>query len=445
MRTSTPRVAPAAALAFALLFAASPALATDPDPMELLTGAAQAIADAPSASVDLRVQTKLVRDDKVNDQSAYFVFRTAPEGRFEFKNVAEDGGPSKMGYHVVGNDDVTITAILSGKRHMLAPSEEGFAAFVRAPSAESIGGGLGGLALAFLSPAAIADVATGITESEFIGVEEVDGEKLLHARYSVNGEFPVDVWYQADGAPLVRRVLPNILNTPGVKQMASRYEKFEFLLAFEFSNWNTNAGLTKKDIVVVEPQESQLMASLYAPPKEPPHALLGKPAPPFELPTPEGKTVSYDKPSGEGATLLEFWSTTCPICVQAMPALEKLHEKYAEQGLKYYAVNVGESAEDVAAFLERRNLTPHALLDESSEVANAYDVAAYPLILLINSDGRVQVAELGFDSETLAKLDQQIDATLRGEDVAAAQLEEVRKAEAERVAEQERLRSLLDS
>jgi thiol-disulfide isomerase/thioredoxin len=445
MRTSTSRVAPAAALAFALLIAASPVLAADPDPMALLAGAAQAIADAPSASVDLRVQTKLVRDDKVNDQSAYFVFRTAPEGRFEFKNVAEDGGPSKMGYHVVGNDDVTITAILSGKRHMLAPSEEGFAAFVRAPSAESIGGGLGGLALAFLNPAAIADVATGITESEFIGVEEVDGEKLLHSRYTVNGEFPVDVWYQAEGAPLVRRVLPNILNTPGVKQMASRYEKFEFLLAFEFTNWNTDAGLTKKDIVVVEPKDSQLMASLYAPPKEPPHALLGKPAPPFELPTPEGKTVSFDKPSGEGATLLEFWATTCPICVQAMPALEKLHEKYADQGLKYYAVNVGETADDVASFLKQRNLTPQALLDESSEVANAYEVGPIPLILLVNADGRVQVAQVGFGPKTGAKLDQQIEATLRGEDVAAAQLEEVRKAEAERVAEQERLRSLLDS
>lgn len=444
MHTVIPRVAPAAALAFSLLFADSPASAADPDPMELLTGAAQAIADAPSASVELRVQTKLVRDDKTSDQSAYFVFRTAPEGRFEFKNVAEDGGPSKMGYHVVGNEDVMITSILSGKRHMLSANEDGFAAFVRAPSAQSIGGGLGGLALAFLSPAAIADVAKGVSSSDFIGVEEVNGEKLLHARYSINDEFPVDVWYEAEGAPLVRRVLPNILNTPGVKQMASRYEKFEFLLAFEFTNWNTDAGLTKKDIAVVEPQDSQLMASLYAPPKEPPHALLGKPAPPFELPTPEGKTVSFAKPSGEGATLLEFWSTTCPICVQAMPALEKLHEKYADQGLKYYAVNVGETAKDVAAFLERRNLTPQALLDESSEVATNYEVGPIPLILLINGEGRVQVAQVGFGPTTGAKLDQQIDATLRGEDVAAAQLDEVRTAEAERLAEQERLRSLLD-
>jgi len=440
MHTYTPRVA----LAIALLFAASPALAADPDPMELLTGAAQAIADAPSASVDLRVQTKLVRDDKVNDQSAYFVFRTAPEGRFEFKNVEEDGGPSKMGYHVVGNDDVTITAILSGKRHMLAPSEDGFGAFVRAPSAESIGGGLGGLALAFFSPAAIADVAKGVSSSEFVGVEEIDGEKLLHARYSINDEFTVDVWYQAEGAPLVRRVQPNIAETPDVKQMASRYEKFEFVIAFEFTNWNTDAGLTKQDIAVLEPQDSQVMESLYAAPKEPPHALLGKPAPPFELPTPEGQTVSFDKPAEKGATLLEFWATTCPICVQAMPALEKLQEKYAEQGLKYYAVNVGESAEDVATFLERRNLMPQALLDESSEVATNYEVGPIPLILLVNADGRVQVAQVGFGPTTAGKLDQQIEATLRGEDVAAAQLEEVRKAEAQRVAEQEHLRSLLD-
>ncbi len=433
-----------AALALACGLTASPAQAADPDPMALLTDAAQAVADAPSASVDLRVQTKLVRDEKADEQSAYFVYRTAPEGRFEFKNIAEDGGATPTGYHVVGNDGVTITAILSGKRHMLSASDDGMATFVRSPSASTIGSGLGGLALAFFSPVAIAEVASGVTASEFVGVEEVDGEKLLHARYTVNDEFPVDVWYQAEGEPLVRRVQPSLLDTPGVQQMASRYETFDFSVTFEFTGWKTDAGLAEKDIAVVEPQDSQLLDSLYAPPKEPPHALLGKPAPPFELPTPAGETVSFSKPAGEGATLLEFWATTCPICVQAMPALEQLHEKYAAEGLNYYAVNVGESAEDVATFLERRELTPQALLDENQEVADAFHVGPIPLILLINADGRVQVAQVGFDPKTAEKLDQQIGATLRGEDVAAAQLEEVRKAEAQRVAERERLRSLLD-
>jgi peroxiredoxin len=179
-------------------------------------------------------------------------------------------------------------------------------------------------------------------------------------------------------------------------------------------------------------------------PEEPPYALLGKKAPAFELPTPDGKLVRFGEPKGEGATLIEFWATTCPVCIQAMPALEELHEQYAERGLEYYAINVGESAEDVAAFLERRGLAPQTLLDESTEVAAKFEVGPIPLILIIGPDGRVQAAQAGFGPPTPAKLAGQIEATLRGEDVAQAELDAIRAAEARRVAELERLRSKLD-
>lgn len=444
MRTPFRLIAPAAVAAIAALSLAAPAVAADPDPMQLLVDAAKAVAAAPSATVDIKVGTKLVRDEKEDDLSAHFTYKTAPGGRFEFRSVAEDGGPSRSGYLVAGNNDVMITAILSGRRHMLEPNVDGFASFVRSPGAMGIGSGLGGLALALLDPTAVEELAASIVQSEFLGEEEVDGEKLLHARYLVAGGIPTDIWFQTEGAPLVRRVKPDVLATAGVQQMGAQYEKFDYQLSFEFNNWNAEAGLTKADVAVVEPKNSLLMASLYEMPEEPPHMLLGKEAPAFELNTPEGEKVSFGGADAEGPTLIEFWATTCPGCVQALPILEKLHQKYEEQGLNYYAVNLGEPSEEVAAFLKQRGLTPTALVDEDSTVADAYKVNLIPLILLVDAQGKVQVAQEGLSPASSEQLSAQIEATLRGEDIAEAQLAEVRQAEARRIAERDRLRSKLD-
>lgn len=431
-------------VALAVGSAASEGVAADHDPMQLLRDSAEAASSPDSVSVTLEVSTKLVRGEQTDEMSADFLYRTAPGGRFEFVSVDPDGDEPRSGYLVVGNSDVTLTALLSRRRHMLEPTADGITAFVRSPGPTGIGSGLGGLALAFLHPVAIQDPADSVTASEFVGEETVDDEQLLHARYTVGGGIEVDVWYRAEGTPLVRRIQPNVLDNPGIQQMAQQYDSFDYQLTFEFKDWNTDAALTEADIRVVEPENSQLMASFYQPPEPTPHHLLGEAAPTFELPTPGGERVSLEKEDAEGATLLEFWATSCPICVQAMPALEKLHEEYAAKGLSYYAVNVGEAPGDVAAFLEARGLTPTALLDESMEVADDYGVQGIPLILLVDSGGRVQVAVEGYGPTLPAKLSEQIEATLRGEDLATAQLAEFKEAEAQRTAESDRLRSLLD-
>lgn len=416
----------------------------EPDPVQLLKDAAQAVADAESATTDFVVTTTLVRDEMRDEMSGSFLFSSAPEGRFEFISVDPDGGAPTAGYRVAGNSKVVLTALLGRKRHMIEENTAGIATFVRSPAAEGIGSGLGGLALAFLSPEAMKDLVGSVIESEYLGTEEIDDEKLIHAKYLVGGGVPVDIWFLAEGAPLVRRIVPDLLATPGVQQMAARFEKFDYQLRFDFENWNTKAGLTAEEVQVVEPKGSLLLGSLYQRPPRGPHSTLGKIAKPFELASTSGELAGISEPSEEGAVLLEFWTTTCPICIQAMPALEQLHEEYAEQGLKYYAVNVGESSERVSEFLEQRGLTPTALLDGDAEVATAYDVGPIPLILLVGPDGRVQIAQEGFGPNTPDKLKPAIEATLRGEDVAGPQLEVAKREADARKAERERLRSLLD-
>lgn len=437
-------VAVAALLLVGSQLDAQTALADDPDPLALITQSAEALASADSASVDFVVSTLLVRDEMRDDMSATFGYRTAPEGRFSFVTVSPDGEAPRAGYKVAGNGEVTMTALLGRRQHMLEADDDGFATFIRSPASEGIGSGLGGLALSLLHPATAAELVESIEESEYLGIEDLDGESLHHARYVVAGGITCEFWFQTEGTPLIRRIAPDLLSTPGIQTMAKRFDKFDYQVNFEFNEWNTEAGLTNDDVLVEEPKNSLLMTSFYRAPPRQPHELLGAKAPPFELSTPEGEDVSFGESRDSGATLLEFWAISCPLCIQAMPELEKLHEKYAEKGLDYLAVNVSDQADDIAAFLEQRGLDPKTVVDTDGEVGSAYNVSGIPLILVVDAKGRVQSATAGYGPGLPAMLDEQIDATLAGKDLAAKQLEEQRQAEAKRTTERKRLKSLLD-
>lgn len=62
----------------------------------------------------------------------------------------------------------------------------------------------------------------------------------------------------------------------------------------------------------------------------------------------EGNTVDESIFAGHKLTLLNFWATWCPSCVQEMPALEKISQEYAQKGVQIIgALAVPEVKEDV--------------------------------------------------------------------------------------------------
>lgn len=120
----------------------------------------------------------------------------------------------------------------------------------------------------------------------------------------------------------------------------------------------------------------------------------GQIAPDFELKTLEGKTVNLSDFRGE-RVLVNFWATWCPPCREEMPDMQKLYEN---KDLEILAVDLTEtenSEEDVTEFVEDFELTFPILMDENSDVANAYQVRAYPTSYMIDSNGRIQFIAMG--------------------------------------------------
>lgn len=93
--------------------------------------------------------------------------------------------------------------------------------------------------------------------------------------------------------------------------------------------------------------------------------------------------------------ILNFWATWCPYCVEEMPDLNKLYQKYREDNFVLYAINVGEGKSKVVNFVEENNLTMPVLFDSTTQVSSAYGIRSFPVTIAIDEEGAIVEKKLG--------------------------------------------------
>ena len=119
------------------------------------------------------------------------------------------------------------------------------------------------------------------------------------------------------------------------------------------------------------------------------------PAPNFTLPDLDGNQVSLSSFRGK-VVLLNFWFPACGPCQMEFPHLQKLHEKYQDQGLKILLVQVAQSKEDGKKFLSSKNYTMQSLYADSKWAQNNYGVIAAPSNFFIDRTGRIIFKSTGY-------------------------------------------------
>jgi peroxiredoxin len=116
---------------------------------------------------------------------------------------------------------------------------------------------------------------------------------------------------------------------------------------------------------------------------------------PFELETLSGGVVGPDTYKGQ-AVIINFWGTFCPPCVEETPALQRMYEKYKDQGVVILGVNLGEKpVVRVEQFVDRFDVTYPVLLDPELRVRDRYGVRSYPTTLFVDSSGRIKEIKVG--------------------------------------------------
>ena len=117
-------------------------------------------------------------------------------------------------------------------------------------------------------------------------------------------------------------------------------------------------------------------------------ALVGKPAPDFELDLLSGEHFRLSDHRGK-TVVLDFFATWCGPCLQTIPHVAQLHHDSAGSGLKVVAVNLEETPQQIQALLKRLKLEIPVALDRDGAIAARYGVNAIPQTIIIDHDGKV--------------------------------------------------------
>ncbi|MCP5266740.1 MAG: TlpA family protein disulfide reductase [Burkholderiaceae bacterium] len=120
------------------------------------------------------------------------------------------------------------------------------------------------------------------------------------------------------------------------------------------------------------------------------------PAPDVRLTTTDGGTVSLADWRGE-VVLVEFWATTCAICVAEMPAIDSLHRDLRGRGLRVVAVAMSYDRPDhVLAYARRVAPSFTIAIDPYGEAQAALGpVPGTPTRLLVDRDGLIVARLIG--------------------------------------------------
>ncbi|MBR2326494.1 MAG: TlpA family protein disulfide reductase [Alistipes sp.] len=139
----------------------------------------------------------------------------------------------------------------------------------------------------------------------------------------------------------------------------------------------------------------------------------GMQAPDFEVQMFDGSTVKLADLKGK-VVLLNFWATWCPPCRAELARVEKeIIERFKGEKFVFLPVSRGETKEKVAAFREKMGYTFPMGLDTDQTIYKKYAVTYIPRNFLIDKEGKVVKASVGYDEEEFAELIKLIEKTIK--------------------------------
>lgn len=110
---------------------------------------------------------------------------------------------------------------------------------------------------------------------------------------------------------------------------------------------------------------------------------MGYFAPPFTADTLSGEPFNLLDASGE-SLVLNFWATWCIPCRTEMPELQALHESGQA---RIIGINVGETPEQIAAWVTEYQLSFEIVLDPQQTITHQYRILGQPSTFLVSPDG----------------------------------------------------------
>jgi peroxiredoxin len=134
--------------------------------------------------------------------------------------------------------------------------------------------------------------------------------------------------------------------------------------------------------------------------------------PAFTVKTLAGKTVDSNEFKGK-VVLLNFWATWCPPCKKEMPFLQKdIFDQFKDKEFVMLAVSRGEKEAVVKDFIDTYKYTFAIGLDPDSTVYKLFASMFIPRNFVIDKNGIVKLASVGYEEKEFAAMIDLIKAEL---------------------------------
>ncbi len=116
---------------------------------------------------------------------------------------------------------------------------------------------------------------------------------------------------------------------------------------------------------------------------------VGKPAPPFSMTLLNGGEFRLEDHAGS-PLVINFWASWCPPCRDESPGFERVWRKYRDAGVQFVGVDIQDTREEAARYVEEFGLTFPNGRDPDGKITVEYGVIGLPVTFFIGANGIVE-------------------------------------------------------
>ncbi|UCE90150.1 MAG: TlpA family protein disulfide reductase [Pseudomonadota bacterium] len=135
-------------------------------------------------------------------------------------------------------------------------------------------------------------------------------------------------------------------------------------------------------------------------------------APDFTLKSASGKNLRLNDYRGQ-VVMVNFWATWCAPCRKELPHLNKLYQKYQDQGFTLLGVNIDSESAEAKRMAKELKIAFPVLFDTKQETSKLYKLKAMPSTVLVDRSGKVISYHLGYKPGYERKYEKEVQALLK--------------------------------
>lgn len=131
------------------------------------------------------------------------------------------------------------------------------------------------------------------------------------------------------------------------------------------------------------------------------------PAPDFTLKSIQGDNLRLAEYRGQ-VVMLAFLKNRCRACEQQLQALNALHQRYADQGLRVLALAADLDLGQAKATAAGLRLDFPILIDRDKMIAPRYQIDLMPALVLVDKDGKQRYLHKGYRDTDEAEYEKEL-------------------------------------